>query len=275
MLTPSLEVVDQFARGLLHERRFGRWHNTQDNAFAVLSLMDYFHALEKNAPDFTALVGVEDEIIAKEAFRERGFDVRQVFIPMDRLKKLDRKTLGLMRDGAQGTLYYTLRLEYAPEDPPTDAYDGGFTLRREYFAHEGENAGKPVRDVAAGDVVRVQLTMVIPEDRNYVAIEDPLPAGLEPINTSFATAARSLASAIEPERDEDWYWYDTYDFTRVEQWDDRVLLFADYFPAGVYTHSYLARATTVGTFTTPSARVEEMYSPQVFGRTTSFQFTVQ
>jgi uncharacterized protein YfaS (alpha-2-macroglobulin family) len=40
----------------------------------------------------------------------------------------------------------------------------------------------------------------------------------------------------------------------------------DRLPAGVYEHSYLARATTIGTFVTPPLRAEERYRPEVFGR---------
>lgn len=36
---------------------------------------------------------------------------------------------------------------------------------------------------------------------------------------------------------------------------------------GVHTFSYIVRATTAGTFRTAPARAEEMYTPEVFGRT--------
>ena len=49
--------------------------------------------------------------------------------------------------------------------------------------------------------------------------------------------------------------------------DDRVLMFADRLWAGVYSHSYTARATTPGKFVAGPARAEEMYAPESFGRT--------
>jgi hypothetical protein len=48
--------------------------------------------------------------------------------------------------------------------------------------------------------------------------------------------------------------------------DNRVLLFADSLRAGIHTHRYLARALTFGQFTMPGTKVEEMYAPEVFGR---------
>lgn len=276
---PGAAVVDKLARGLLERRRSGRWLNTQDNAFAVLALMDYFHEQEKDEPRFTAAVGLGGEIVGEEKFNKRGMDVRSIFIPMQKLHQRDGETLTLLRDGPRGTLHYTMRLEYVESKPPTKAFDGGFTLRREYVANDGPNKGKPVRNVKPGQVVQVRLTMVVPVDRHYVAIEDPLPAGLEPINTNFKTTSAALTETYNKANAPDWddwsWWYDHYDFDRIEQRDDKVLLFADYFPQGVYSHTYLARATTPGTYTVPSARAEEMYEPNVFGRTSSFTFEVR
>ena len=43
--------------------------------------------------------------------------------------------------------------------------------------------------------------------------------------------------------------------------------FSGYLPAGTYTWDYIARATTPGTFVVPPATAEEIYTPEVFGRT--------
>ncbi len=48
--------------------------------------------------------------------------------------------------------------------------------------------------------------------------------------------------------------------------DDRAEAFASLLPAGVYTYTYVARATTPGLFIVPPPRAEEMYSPETFGR---------
>ncbi|MCE5246285.1 hypothetical protein LLG88_05105, partial [bacterium] len=46
----------------------------------------------------------------------------------------------------------------------------------------------------------------------------------------------------------------------------RVLAFADELPVGTHTLTVVLRATTAGTFQLPAARAEEMYTPEVFGR---------
>jgi uncharacterized protein YfaS (alpha-2-macroglobulin family) len=44
-----------------------------------------------------------------------------------------------------------------------------------------------------------------------------------------------------------------------------MLLFSDSMPAGVYTYSYTARATNLGTFVLPPVKAEAMYEPERFG----------
>ena len=46
-----------------------------------------------------------------------------------------------------------------------------------------------------------------------------------------------------------------------------MLFFATRLSEGRHETSYLARATTAGTFRTAPAQAEEMYQPEVFGRT--------
>jgi uncharacterized protein YfaS (alpha-2-macroglobulin family) len=58
-------------------------------------------------------------------------------------------------------------------------------------------------------------------------------------------------------------------FDHVERHDDRVLLFATRLSEGHHEFSYIVRATTAGVFVTAPARAEEMYEPEVLGRTST------
>ena len=62
-------------------------------------------------------------------------------------------------------------------------------------------------------------------------------------------------------------WWQRGGFDHVERHDDRVQLFATRSSEGRHEFSYVVRATTAGTFRTAPARAEEMYEPEVFGRT--------
>ena len=111
-----------------------------------------------------------------------------------------------------------------------------------------------------------RLVLGYAEDRG--ALVDPLPAGLEPLNPSLdvSTTPRPDDS---PTADESywcwcWTWYD-----HVNLRDDRAEAFAAWLGAGVYEYTYEARATTPGEFVVPPARAEEIYAPEVFGRSAS------
>jgi uncharacterized protein YfaS (alpha-2-macroglobulin family) len=121
----------------------------------------------------------------------------------------------------------------------------------------------------AGDLVRITLTLNLTKERRFVAVTDPLPAGFEPVESWFATTAASLAGATDQqETSSDWFaWWQRGGFDYVERHDDRVNLFATRLSTGRHTFSYIVRATTAGTFRTAPAHAEEMYEPEVFGRT--------
>jgi hypothetical protein len=126
-----------------------------------------------------------------------------------------------------------------------------------------------VNAVAAGAEVTVEVTVDCPTTRRFVAVEVPLPAGLEAVDTSLATSARRPAAA-----DEESFWWQP-GFDRVEPRDDRLLLYATELPAGRHTTKVICRATTPGQFTVAPARAEEMYAPEVFGTTAAAAFEVR
>jgi uncharacterized protein YfaS (alpha-2-macroglobulin family) len=123
------------------------------------------------------------------------------------------------------------------------------------------------------------LVVVAPGAREYVAIDDPLPAGLEAVDSSLATnvlpSLRRRASldgcdGCEPEAgDAELAQGQAYLSLhhRQEIRDDRVLFFVDHMPAGVARFRYLSRATSAGRFVMPPTRAEAMYEPEIFGRT--------
>ena len=80
--------------------------------------------------------------------------------------------------------------------------------------------------------------------------------------------ARARSRTIRGTLRDDWTaWWQRGGFDHVERHDDRVQLFATRLSEGHHEFSYVVRATTAGTFRTAPARAEEMYEPEVFGRT--------
>ena len=99
------------------------------------------------------------------------------------------------------------------------------------------------------------------------ALADPLPAGLEIVNPAVAVSGSLPPNPASLEERSFWWWGPWYQHQNMR--DERAEAFTPLLWDGVYQYSYIARATTPGAFVVPPAKAEEMYSPEVFGRSGS------
>jgi hypothetical protein len=272
---PERSRIRPMVRWLMAARREGRWGNTQENAWAMAALVRYYRTYEAEIPDFSAVVRLEDKELLREQFKGRSAEAvtREVAMPELVNKEASGRDQALTfeKQGA-GTLFYSARLRYAVDRLFQEGLDRGLTIERSYAPYV--ETGKPLPSATtfnAGELVRVTLRLRLTKERRYVAVTDPLPAGFEPVESWFATTARELARAQddqeEPEEREWRWWWERGGFDHVERHDDRVLLFATRLSEGDHVFSYIARATTAGRYRTAPAHAEEMYEPEVFGRT--------
>ncbi|MEZ4663090.1 MAG: hypothetical protein R2911_36540 [Caldilineaceae bacterium] len=167
-----------------------------------------------------------------------------------------------------GRLYYRLGLRYAPTDLEMPPLDMGFVVQREYQAVDDPQDVSRDEDgtwrIRAGARVRVRISMVADSRRYNVALTDPLPAGLEIINPALAVS-ENIPTDPGDESQRTWWWWGTW-YEHQNLRDQRAEAFTTLLWDGVYTYTYVARATTPGEFVVPPAKAEEMYSPEVFGR---------
>ena len=258
---------------LLQARKDGRWGNTQENAMALEALVSYYRRFEATVPDFTATAALGAAPLATARFQGRSADAKATDVPMTSILASapagSEQPLTFTREGA-GTLFYSARLRYAVDRLFQDGLDQGITIARAYAPYVEIGTRPAATSFKAGDLIRVTLTLRLTKERRFVAVTDPLPAGLEPVESWFATSAADLSRAQDDQGPGDggWFaWWQRGGFDHVERHDDRVQLFATRLSEGEHTFSYIARATTAGTFRTAPAHAEEMYEPEVFGRT--------
>ncbi|MCB9697513.1 MAG: Ig-like domain-containing protein [Alphaproteobacteria bacterium] len=267
---PDDELVEKVVRGLLAHKTKGRWENTNESAFVLLSLDRYFRIYEKETPDFVARVWLGDGYAGDHAFRGRTTERSLIEVPMGYLTEhKGLQPLTLQMDGDQGRLYYRLGLRYAPRDLRLDPADYGFAVERRYVPID--DPGDVTRDadgvwhVRAGARLRVELTMVNEMRRYHVALVDPLPGGFEAQNPVLATSG-TLPSQRADDQPVWWWWSRTW-YEHEQMHDERVEAFTSLLWDGVHDYDYVVRATTPGRFVVPPAKAEEMYMPETFGRT--------
>jgi hypothetical protein len=280
-LDPDNELIPNVVRWLMVARRAGIWETTQETAWALIALTDWMTETGELDPDYEyGLYLNDEEWVTAEATRETVREGEREVVAIADLLADAANTLTVARSDGPGRLYYTAHLEvYLPVEE-IEPVDRGISVSRRYTLVDcvEENGGDvtacpEAREIQLGDEVRVDLTLVVPHDRYYVVVEDPLPAGGEAIDTGLATTS---LLAMDPElRRQDspfWWWWRWY--SRSELRDEKVVLFADYLPSGTYEYAYTFRATLPGDYHVIPTVAREFYFPEVFGRSDGRALTI-
>ncbi|MBL7183244.1 MAG: Ig-like domain-containing protein [Anaerolineae bacterium] len=274
-LDPENALIPNVVRWLMVARRDGIWETTYETAWALIGLTDWMRVSGELQADYayTALLN-DGEIMLGEATQENVQESVKKRIAIADLV-LDSNRLTIARGEGPGRLYYTAHLKvYLPVEE-IEPVDRGVIVQRRYsMASCQDGAACPdVQEAALGDVIRVDLTIIAPNDLYYVVVEDPLPAGAEAIDTGLATTSLLAMEPVLHRQPEDDRWYPFYWwwnwYSRSELRDEKVVLFANYLPKGTYEYSYTMRATLPGDYHVIPTVAQEFYFPEVFGRSDS------
>jgi hypothetical protein len=291
-------LLAELVRGLLAARRDGQYRNTQEGAWALLAFDAYRRVAEPASVELDAKLSLAGEELGSARFRAGSPLAKRFALPIGKVAAGAGTPLVFEKTSGGAELFYEARLRYARRELPARSLDAGFYVEKSLRTVRAEalssairsTGGGALREVAASDLVLVDLTVVTPTPREFVVIDDPLPAGLEAINQDLTTTAAWLRAPAtggeegapsceeceESGRDALAHGRGFGESAvRRELRDDRVLFFADHLPAGMFHYRYLARATTLGRFVVPPTRAEQMYSPEVFGRTAATELTVR
>ena len=262
-----------------------RWWNTLDQAAVAEALAAAANTMELATTRRIAVSGPHGAI-ADVVLEPARADSLQLAVATLSVRDRNESALRLnLASTSRTPTYFAMTLFEVPLARPVRADDGGIGLERWY---EGYKDGKPLTEVREGELVRVRLRITVPADREFVVIDDALPAGLEAVDLSlrtsaslppFAGAPRLRGDTEEGPIGQRWLygawdsgWWTPWEHKEIR--DDRVLYFARQLWKGSYQATYIARATTVGTFVRPPAQAEEMYNPAVHGRSDGGWFTV-
>jgi hypothetical protein len=286
---PENPLIPKTVRWLLKVRTGGRWRCTHEASFALMALSKYYKKFESEPPNFHANTKLYGKNILAAMFSGRSTLVKKADVPIERIIKGGGGWLDFSKKG-NGMLFYTALLSYSPEKRDIFPRDEGFIVVTDY-TRLGEKTKRT--EFKAGDTVKVTITVIAPAERNYVVVDDPIPAGFEIVNQSFKTSKKALFENLksggggeceddcgdegggESVRKNDADFWDWWVFNNVDMKDDRIALFADHMPAGVYRYTYVVQATTPGVFFDPATQVSEMYTPDVFGRSGSRTITIK
>lgn len=269
---PNDPLVERTARALSDSRVGGHWLTTNETAWALSAFAHYARVKESVTPNTSVNAWLGNDFLGATEFRGRSATTHDTSLPMIDLlaRPQARNDVVIAGDGA-GRVYYRIGLRYAPTDFRLPPESQGFTVSRTYEPIDAPDTVRRddngVWHVKVESNVRVRVTLVIPDDRYDVVLDDPLPAGFEGSNLSFSTTATQALSGELDDRNVDFdSFFALWAFDHRELRDDRTVAVARRAPAGVYELTYLTRATTPGTFVATAPHIEEMYSPETFAR---------
>jgi alpha-2-macroglobulin len=274
---PQSDLIPKVVAGLLAQQTRGHWNSAQDNAFVLVAMRHYFEQFENATPELVARAWLGTTYVLEQPYSGRTTDRATTVVPMSDVVALPADQALVIQKEGLGRLYYRLGMRYAPADLALAARDEGFVVERIYEAID--DPADVTRDpdgtwrIRSGAAVRVTVTMVADARRTHVALVDPLPAGLEPVNPALAVSQTFAPDETGDEtgdeaRGDDWCWCWRW-FEHQNLRDDRAEAFTSFLGGGTYEYRYVARATTPGRFVVPPATAEELFAPEVFGRSAS------
>jgi alpha-2-macroglobulin len=261
------------------------WQNTQENLFCGNALVDFARVYEKEKTDMVFKAVMDEKTIGDAKFT----DPRNPAITVSRANKADdpgRKTKVNIYKLGTGRLYYATRMTYALPLELSQPQNAGIEVHREYSV---ERDGKwqllaSPFEIKRGELVRVDLYLSVPAARNFVVVDDPVPGGLEPVNRDLATTSEVDARKADFKaaggsiffKYNDWIDFDTsrWSFYHQELRHDSARFYSDYLPTGNYHLSYAAQAIATGSFSTMPTMAQEMYDPDVYGKTEGLKLKV-
>jgi uncharacterized protein YfaS (alpha-2-macroglobulin family) len=239
----------------------GDWRSTYESGWAILGLNEVLKTTGDLSASFeysSELNGVE--IITGQAEGESQLKAVSTSIPVGTLYQDDPNGLIIKRGEGEGHLYYKahLKLFRPAEDVPP--FGKGMSISRVFADFRDDSDPIFTREGDVGDLIQVQLTLVLEHDAHYLMVEDRIPAGVEILDTRLKTSEQDevIYQTSSPFKGGWGWWY----FNAPQVYDDRIAWSVNYLPAGTYQLIYTVSLTIPGEYQVLPARSWQVYFPE-------------
>jgi uncharacterized protein YfaS (alpha-2-macroglobulin family) len=268
-------------RWLMSARTVGHWNSYHEDAWSIMALTGWMVASGELEAEYTYQVGINGESIVEGGFdRSNITESDEISVPVRDLLVDDLNYLDFQHGAGDGRLYYTAYLDSFISADNLPAVNRGVIVQRAYYdagCDPEEQTCELITSIEAGESVRVELTIIVPNDLIYAIVEDRFPAGAEAIDPGLDTSVSGAGGEIEQVTDEPYRWgyWGWWYFNNIEYRDDRVVFLSDFLPAGTYQYSYTLNTIIPGEYQVLPAVAFQEFFPDVFGRSEGFIFTIE
>jgi uncharacterized protein YfaS (alpha-2-macroglobulin family) len=290
-IDPDHALASNTVRWLMAVRKdgahLGAWETTQETAWSLIALTEWMIATGELEGEYDWQVVVNGETLGEGSVARENIDESvKLQIAVAELLADEANRVVVERSAPEGEkygdgiLYYSMYLRYYKPVEEVTALNRGIIVSRQYTLSDcdsEEDKCPVISQAQVGDVIRVKLTIIAPNDLHYAVVEDPFPAGAEGVDQSLKTTSvvGEEPTLTRTDRVNPWGgYYGWWWFSHTEIRDEKAVLFATYLPRGTYEYTYLVRASLAGEYRVIPTHAYEMYFPEVFGRSDGGLFTI-
>jgi uncharacterized protein YfaS (alpha-2-macroglobulin family) len=279
---PSSSTIPGAVRWLLASRNQDRiWRSSHETAWVLTALASWLHENKSLESDYQFALLLNGRMLTSGTASEDSLlSSIDVTTPISDLYPDLPNQVTFQRTAGNGSLFYTAHLTVFRMIEDVEATSRGLTVYREYFTYDGEcgvteSPCPKATSANVGEDLLVRVTLIVPSDHYHIVLEDPFPAGMEPIESRLHPIALDQVSLDESLHMEDvrtWgWWY----FSHVELGDDRLTLHADYLPAGTYQYTYQIHALLPGEYRILPTYAWAKYFPEIYGHSAGQVFSIR
>jgi uncharacterized protein YfaS (alpha-2-macroglobulin family) len=227
--------------GVALRQAHGHWDTTTANAWGAVAARRFGTLYPASAITGTTTLSLGARTATK--LWPLSPDARGVSFPLPGATT----PLRLVQSGGAGP-WATVSVSAAV--PLTQPLSAGYRMTKSVSVVQARTKGVLTR----GDVVKVTITVDASAERNWVVVNDPIPAGATIVGDLGGQSAMladtgDAAKGVQP--------------SYVERGRDGWRGYFAWVPRGSFTVSYTMRLNGAGRFSLPPSRVEAMYSPAI------------
>jgi len=261
----------------------GWWNSAHDSAWAALASS----ASVQDTGDLNAAFSFSSDLngqsLAKgTAAGPSNLDPASASAPLSSLYATSPNALTFNREAGAGTLFYRAALHAERPVASAPPLSAGMTVSREYVDASCKQDCPAIDSIALqpGAQVQARITLTLPNDAYYLALEDYIPAGAEILNTTLQTTAQGEGSGVEVQQNYDpenpyadgWGWWL---FKAPQIYDDHITFTADNLPAGTYVLTYTLVPLQTGEYQVLPTRAWQTYFPEVQATSAGATFDIK
>ena len=271
----SPEILPEAVRYLVSaQAQEGDWWSAYETGWSVLALNEVLRKSGELVSEYEFSSTVNGrELISGQAEGSSQLEAAFASIPVEDLYSEEPNALVINRSEGSGILYYRSHLQVFRPAEDVQPYGHGLSISRVYADLSDPESVNIAQKGEIGQLMQVQLTLVLENDSFYLMVEDQIPAGAEILDTRLNTSRQDLEEyhVAAPFKNGWGWWY----FNTPHVLDDRVTWAANFLPAGTYQLTYTISLAHPGEYQVLPARAWQVYFPEVQAISAGEKFVIE